>query len=160
MGFRISGLDPAPFAPLFDQTDAELAAQHIKRMTVNGQGFPDRITMADLEEGDSVLLLNWEHLPVDSPYRSRHAIYVKEGATEAYMAENEIPEVLAHREVACRGIDKDGMITDAELATGDGIAATIERIFQDPDVAYIHVHYAARGCFAGRVDRVPDGPET
>ena len=156
MGFRISGLDPAPFAPLFDQSDAELArAEYFAHDGDMVRAIPTALPWQTWTRATASCLLNWEHLPVDSPYRSRHAIYVKEGATEvAYSADNEIPPVLSSRQVACRGIDKDGMITDAELATGDAIATTIERIFRDPDVAYIHIHYAARGCFAGRVDRV------
>ena len=30
----------------------------------------------------------------------------------------------------------------------------IERLFANPDVDYIHVHNARRGCYSGRVDRV------
>jgi hypothetical protein len=29
----------------------------------------------------------------------------------------------------------------------------VERFFANADVAYIHAHYAKRGCFAARFDR-------
>lgn len=29
----------------------------------------------------------------------------------------------------------------------------IERMFANPDVGYIHVHNAKRGCYSGRIDR-------
>jgi hypothetical protein len=35
-----------------------------------------------LEPGESVLLVNYEHQPAHSPFRSRHAIFVREGAEE------------------------------------------------------------------------------
>ena len=46
-------------------------------------GYPDRIEMRDCVAGETVLLVNYEHLPVASPYRSAHAIFVREGAREA-----------------------------------------------------------------------------
>ncbi|HTU62781.1 MAG TPA: DUF1203 domain-containing protein, partial [Polyangiales bacterium] len=77
MSFRISGLPAQPFAALFALSDQELAARDIIRMTVDRQpGFPCRVSLEDADPGESVLLLNYEHLPVASPYRSRHAIFV------------------------------------------------------------------------------------
>jgi hypothetical protein len=39
------------------------------------------------------LLINYEHHPVDSPYRMRFAIFVREG-DQTYDKVNEIPEQL------------------------------------------------------------------
>ena len=154
MTYRITGLDPAQFAPLFGLSDAELAEQHIQRHHVSApNAFPDRITMVDLEPGETALLLNYEHLPVDSPYRSRHAIYVKEGATTPYSQMGEVPAVMKRRTLALRGINSAGHIVDADLATGEAIEPLILRLFENPDIAYIHAHYAQRGCFSARIDR-------
>ncbi len=154
MTFRITGLDPSEFAPFFGLPEAELAAQNIQRHVVTeSNACPDRITMVDLDPGENALLLNYEHLPVDSPYRSRHAIYVKEGAATAYDGTGVVPEVMQRRTLALRGIDSAGCIVDAVLATGDEIEPQILRLFEDPDIAYIHAHYAQRGCFSARIDR-------
>lgn len=155
MTYHITGLDPAQFAPLFGLSDAELAEKHIQRHHVSEpNACPDRITMVDLEPGETALLLNYEHLPVDSPYRSRHAIYVKEGATTPYSQTDEVPAVMKRRTLALRGINTTGNIVDADLATGDAIEPLILRLFENPDIAYIHAHFAQRGCFAARIDRV------
>ncbi|MQQ08977.1 DUF1203 domain-containing protein [Epibacterium sp. SM1979] len=155
MTYHITGLDPAQFAPLFGLSDAELAERHIQRHHVSApNACPDRITMVDLEPGETALLLNYEHLPVDSPYRSRHAIYVKEGATTPYSQTDEVPAVMKRRTLALRGINDAGNIVDADLATGDAIEPLILRLFENPDIAYIHAHFAQRGCFAARIDRV------
>lgn len=154
MPFRIRGLDPAPFQSLFGLSDDDLAAQGVFRHWVDANpGFPDRITMSDLQVGDTALLLNYEHLPVISPYRSRHAIYVKEGASAAYDAMDEVPEVMSRRVISLRAIDRRGHIIDAGLAQGTEIAPLIHTFFDTPEVDYIHAHYAQRGCFAGRIDR-------
>ncbi|MEM6623371.1 MAG: DUF1203 domain-containing protein [Pseudomonadota bacterium] len=154
MAYRVRGLCPAPFQQFFGQSDAALARKGVIRCPVESYpGTPDRVTMQDLAVGETALLLNFEHLPVDSPYRSRHAIYVKEGATEAYDAVDTLPEVMTRRILSLRGIDRHGHIADADLSEGDQIATTIKRLLQNPEVAYIHAHYAQRGCFAGLIER-------
>jgi hypothetical protein len=40
------------------------------------------------------------------------------------------------------------------LVEGHHLEDTIERLFADPRAAYLHLHYAAPGCYAARVDRV------
>lgn len=154
MSYRIRGLDPAAFAPLFGLSDAALNAKGVYRYTVDARpGFPDRVTMTHMDMGEHALLLNHTHLPDDSPYRASHAIFVKEGATEAYDAEGEIPNSMRFSPLALRGIDTRGFILDADIAAGQEIEPIIDRFFDNPDIAYIHAHFAARGCFAGQIDR-------
>jgi len=153
MDFRIRGLDPKPFAPLFALSDAALAERHALRRVSDAQpGFPCRITLRDADPGETVLLLNYEHLPVDSPYRSRHAIYVS-GAAKAYDAVNEIPPAFRERLLAIRAFDACGLMVDADIVEGRESPALIERLLGLPDVSYLHAHYAKRGCYAGRVER-------
>ena len=46
MNFRILGLDPAPFAPLYGLSDAALAAQGVQRIAVTEpHSAPDRIEL-------------------------------------------------------------------------------------------------------------------
>ncbi|TAK45094.1 MAG: DUF1203 domain-containing protein, partial [Betaproteobacteria bacterium] len=42
---------------------------------------------------------------------------------------------------------------DAEVADGRSVEGLIRRYLEDPEVAYLHLHYARRGCYACRVDR-------
>ena len=56
MTFRITGLSPEPFRPLFGLPDAELAARGIVRKAVTVKpGFPCRITLDDAEPGARLL---------------------------------------------------------------------------------------------------------
>jgi hypothetical protein len=154
MDFRVSGLPLAPFAPLFSLTDEELAARQIvRRIADERPGFPCRVSLKDAEPGERLLLLNYEHLSVASPYRATHAIYVREQATEARPEVNEIPEVLAVRLLSLRAFDDAGMMRSADVVHGKDIVPVIERMFGDEQVAYIHVHNAKPGCFAARIDR-------
>jgi len=155
MSFRIIGLDPAPFRALYGRTDLELAAEGIKRYTADVKpGFPDRIELRDAEPGETLLLLNYVHQPAATPYRSSHAIFVREGAQRPYDRIDEIPEPLRTRPISLRGFDHQGMMIDADLADGRSIETAIERLFADPAVRYLQAHYAKRGCYAARIERV------
>ncbi len=154
MTYVISGLPLETFQPLFGLDDADLAARGIVRMAVTAKpGFPCRITLADAEPGETVLLLNHEHQPAATPYRSTHAIFVREAAAKTEVVRDAIPECLAGRLLSVRAFDEGGMMTDAEVLEGAELAPLIITMFEDPAVAYLHVHNARRGCFAARVDR-------
>lgn len=155
MHFRISGLPLAPFAPLFGLPDEALAARGVERRVADCRpGFPCRVSLRDADVGEPVLLLNWEHQPAAGPYRSRHAIFVREHAAPATPAVDEVPEVLRLRLLSLRAFDDRGYMLDADVAHGREAEAAIVRLLGDPRVAYLHVHNAKPGCYAARVDRV------
>jgi len=154
MSFQISGLSVAPFAHLFGLSDEELAKRGIVRHTADKfPGFPCRVSMRDAEPGETLLLLNYEHLPVAGPYRSNYAIYVREFAEEARVAVNEVPEVLRRRLLSLRAFDGNGTLLDADVADGREIDGIINRMFDRRDVEFIHLHNAKPGCFAAQVNR-------
>jgi Protein of unknown function (DUF1203) len=154
MSFRITGLDPTPFLPLYGLPVEELTRLGVKRSVADAKpGFPDRIELRDAEPGESVLLLNYVHQPAETPYKASHAIFVREGAERAYEAVNETPECLRLRVLSLRAFDAAGLMVDADLADGRELEAAIERLLANPAAAYIHAHYAKRGCYAARIDR-------
>jgi len=55
--------------------------------------------------------------------------------------------------LAVRSFDAAGMMVDRDLIDGRQLEAAIERLLADPRAAYLHVHYAAPGCYAARIDR-------
>jgi Protein of unknown function (DUF1203) len=154
MSFRITGLPAEHFAPLFALTDAQLAAQGAVRRIADARspGAPCRISLTDARPGDELLLVNYEHHPVDSPYRMRFAIYVRRGE-ETYDAVDQVPEQLRRRTLAVRSFDAGAMMVDRELVDGRELEAAIARLFADARAAYLHVHFAAPGCYAARVER-------
>lgn len=154
MHFRIRGLSAAPFQHLFGLSDAELAVHGARRCIADTHpGFPDRIEMRDAAPGESLLLLNYQHQPADTPYRSAHAIYVLEGATHSFDAHDTVPAVLRTRMLSLRAFDAGHMMVAADLVDGREVEHLIDRLLADPQVAYIHAHYARRGCYAGRIER-------
>lgn len=154
MSFIVTGLPVEPFAALFGRDEAALSAAGAIRYTVDSKpGFPCRITLEDAEPGETVLLLNHEHQDAATPYRSRHAIFVRESAVAPARFEDALPPALASRLLAIRAYDADGMMIDAEVIEGAEAVPLIERFFDNPRAAYLHAHNARRGCFAARIDR-------
>lgn len=153
MTYRIQGLPAASFQPLFDMTDAELAARGAVRRVADGRPvYPCRISLTDAREGDEVILTHFEHHAVDSPYRASHAIYVRRGEAQ-YDAVDQIPAQLRTRLLSVRAFDRAGMLVAAEVLDGDKLEAAIRTLLDDPRAAYLHVHFARPGCYAARVTR-------
>ncbi|MCR5879923.1 DUF1203 domain-containing protein [Phenylobacterium sp. J367] len=155
MAYVVTGLPLEDFRPLFGLPDEDLAARGVRRYAVDAPvGFPCRITLADARPGETVLLLNYEHQSADTPYRSRHAIFVSERASETARYLDEIPPCLAVRPmISLRAFDAAGMMVDAALAPGSALEPEIRRLLDRPDTAYIHAHNAGRGCYAARIER-------
>jgi len=154
MSFRITGLSPAPFRHLFGLSDEELARHNARRYVADAKpGFPDRIGIRDAEPGETVLLVNYEHQPAATPYRASHAVFVSETADTVYDRVGEVPAALATRLISLRAFDADHMIVDADVAEGSVLAPAIERLLANDAVAYLHAHYAKRGCYAARIER-------
>jgi hypothetical protein len=109
--------------------------------------------MRDLEIGETAILLNYEHMDKPSPYRASHAIFVLDGANQAYDRVNEIPEVMRSRLLSARSFSADGMMLDADVFPGAELRGWIMQSFADRAVDFIDVHNAKRGCFSGRVVR-------
>jgi hypothetical protein len=154
MSFRITGLPADQFAPLFALSDAELAQCGAVRQIADERrpGYPCRISLTDSLPGDELILVNYEHHPVASPYRMRFAIYVRKGE-ERFDAIGEVPGQLRTRTLAVRAFDADAMMVGRELVEGNQLEGAIERLFAEPRAAYLHIHFAAPGCYAARVDR-------
>jgi Protein of unknown function (DUF1203) len=153
MTYRITGLDPATFAPLFALSDHDLAAQGARRVTADSdRGFPCRVSLADAEAGEELVLLHHVSHDVATPFRSAYAIYVRCGAQQADYV-GTLPPVFAGRPLGLRGFDGDGTLRDARLALPGEAEDKIGDLFANSDIAYIHAHNAAHGCFAARIDR-------
>ena len=111
---------------------------------------PAAISLTDANPGDELILVNYEHHAVASPYRMRYAIYVREGE-ETFDEVDSVPEQLRKRTLAVRSFDADAMMVGWEIAEGAKLEETIARLFAEPRAAYLHVHFAAPGCYAARI---------
>ena len=154
MAYRIEGLAPAAFRDLHGMTDEELAARNARRVRAEAaRGWPCRVTLEDAREGERLLLLNHVSHDVATPYRSAYAIYVREQAEAPARYVDETPPVFEGRPLGLRGFDAEGMLRGALLALPAEADAKIRELFERPEIATIHAHNAAHGCFAARIER-------
>ena len=152
--FQIHALDPAPFAHLFALSDKALAAQGARRVVADeAPGFPCRVSLMDASVGDEVVLVGYEHLPGNTPYRASHAIYVRKGVAQAELPAGAVPPVLSTRLLSIRGFDRAGMMRTADVVDGTDLAAALPRMFANPEIAVVHIHNAKQGCFAASATR-------
>ena len=155
MSFRIHALPLSPLQPLFDMDDTALLEIGARRMVADApNAAPCRVSLADAEPGDRLILLNHRHLDApDSPYRGDGPIFVREAAVEAAPAPGEIPDMLGRRLLSARVYDADWMMTDADVVEGSALAGRLEAWFADPAVSTVHLHTARRGCFMAAAER-------
>ena len=154
MSFRIQGLSPEPFVPLFGLPEADLAARGVIRYVADRPlSFPDRVELRDAAPGETVLLVNHVSQPADTPYRATHAIFVREGATTTFDEIDVVPEVFRSRLLSLRAFDASGMMVDADVVEGGDVEGLIHRLLDDRRVETIHAHFAKRGCFAAQISR-------
>jgi hypothetical protein len=152
--FQISGLGIDKFSDLFGQDQEALAKLGVVRVVADSKpGFPCRVSLRDAEIGENVLLLNYEHQRARSPYRSSHAIFVRESAEQAALAINEVPEMLRERLLSVRAFDDEGMMVAADVVDGNRLEHPIDAMFADSAVEYLHLHNAKTGCYVALVER-------
>lgn len=77
--FQIVALELSLFSHLFTKNNEELEKIGIRRLQVNEKpGFPCRVSLADAEIGETVLLLPYIHHETSSPYKASGPIFVRE----------------------------------------------------------------------------------
>jgi hypothetical protein len=154
MNYILSGLDPQPFRPLLALDDAALAARGMRWMTADSPfGFPCRVGLEDAPVGARLLLLHYVHQDSRSPYRASGPIFVRPDLPAARRIEGELPPYLTERPLSLRAYDATDDMVDADVIDGSRAEPLIRNYLGRPEVAYLHVHFARRGCYGGRVDR-------
>ena len=154
MNFQISALDVNQFSHLFGQNEEALARQGIQRKIVDSKpGVPCRVSLRDVDVGKPVLLMNYEHQPVPTPFRSSHAIFIQEWAETKIVDKNDVPEMFRSRLLSVRAFDSSAMMIDADVIEGAYLESLLERMLENEAADYLHLHNARLGCYVGLVER-------
>ena len=153
--FQLVGIDHEPFEHLFQLSDEQLKEfGAVRRVATEKPGFPCRLSLEDAEAGEELLLLPYEHHPVESPYQASGPIFVRRGAKQRELPIGEVPPYVTRRVISLRAYDAAHMMVDAAVCEGTLVATELQRLLGNYNVAYIHLHNAKQGCFSCRVDRM------
>lgn len=154
MTYRIQGLSRMSFAPLFAMDDEALAARNAMRVRAESDtGYPCRVSLEDARRGESLILLNHISHDVPTPFRTSYAIFVREDAMEAPCYEDRLPPILECRTLGLRGFDASGMLRGGSLAQPGDADEAIRALLERSEIASIHAHSAAYGCFLASIER-------
>jgi hypothetical protein len=154
MSFQFHALPADQFQPLFALSDIALKKIRASRMVVDEKpGYPCRVSLVDADPGETVVLVNFEHQPADSPFRSAHAVFVRENATQVFPENGKVPDLFDSRIISIRAFDHRHYIINAEIVDGSQLRETIPAILKNSKVDYLHLHNAKPGCFLARVTR-------
>jgi hypothetical protein len=154
MDYTIEGIDPGRFAPLFSASSEELSRLNARIMFADNDSYPCRVSLTEATRGDTLLLVNYQHQPAASPYRSAHAIFVARGSQIRGTFRNEIPPIIRARTLSIRAFDTNHLIVAADIVEGSQCESLIRQLLDRSDTAYLHVHFAKRGCFAATARRI------
>jgi hypothetical protein len=143
--FFVAGIDPA-------DADRLRAAGGIAYVADEKPGFPCRQCLRDAEIGDEMMLVSYDPFEGSSPYRCASPIFIHRFGCTPFQSEH-LPEQLTGRTLSVRGFDDTAMMCDAALIDGADLEQTIGALFDNRDIKYLHVHNAARGCWAAKVAR-------
>jgi len=144
--FSVSGIDPA-------DADRLRAAGGISYVADEKPGFPCRQCLRDAEIGDEMILVSYDPFEESSPYRSASPIFLHASSCAEFDDADGLPEQLTCRNLSVRGFDGAAMMQDGVVIDGRDLHATIDDLFTNPAIEYLHVHNAGRGCWASKIRR-------
>jgi hypothetical protein len=154
MSFLIEALPEDTLQSLFAHDRQALTVLGAARMRVESENSaPCRISLEDAPPGEDVILASYEHQGAASPYRARGPIFVRQGVARAGLKPGEVPQALRRRPLSIRAYDGQGVMVDADLTEGAESESLIRRLLARADTAYLHVHFARRGCYAAKIVR-------
>jgi hypothetical protein len=100
------------------------------------------------------LLFTYDPFAGLDPYPAPGPIFVHADGCEPFDGgPGVLSEQVAGRVLSVRAYDADAMMTEAAVVEGERFAERVSALLDDPDVAFLHAHFAGPGCFAFRVDR-------
>ncbi len=147
---------PEETARAFQAGAHDANSQPPERHISDGQGNPCRHCLNDIPEGEPFLVLAYRPTAVLQPYAEVGPIFLHAEACDRYAGAAEVPAIVRNREqMMIRGYGEDDRIVYGSgrvIATAD-VAEAAAKLFERPEIAYIHLRSAANNCFQCRIDR-------
>ncbi|MCB1042845.1 MAG: DUF1203 domain-containing protein [Acidobacteria bacterium] len=110
-------------------------------------GYPCRVSLQDAQPGERVLLVHYTHHAVSTPYRAAGPIYIREQAENAQFDQGVCPPFFQGRQLSMRAYTHKGYLANARVCEGVDASDSLNSLFENPKVAYVHIHFAAPGCY-------------
>ncbi|WP_227010522.1 DUF1203 domain-containing protein [Pelagibius marinus] len=127
-----------------------------ERMTSDGGGNPCRHCLDDIAGDAPMLVLAHRPFPGPQPYAEVGPIFVHAEDCPRYGETAGKPGIFVRREVILmRGYGHDDRIVygSGKVIPTTEIESRAAELFEDPEIAYIHLRSASNNCFQCRLER-------
>jgi uncharacterized protein DUF1203 len=143
---------PTDIAEKARHTARSGAVDHAVIKVDSPTGYPCRHCLHWAKPGEHVVLFPYASIPPGHPYSETGPIFVHAEPCERYGATGEYPADFRHGRVF-RAYDANYNMIDAEVADRNDPEAVIEKLFQNPETAFVDARSVTRGCFTFRIQR-------
>jgi hypothetical protein len=147
---------PTTTAENFQAGKDDANGQPPERHISDGQGNPCRHCLTDIPEGEPFLAFAYRPFPALQPYAEVGPIFLHAEACWRYDGATGVPAIIADRDtLLIRGYGNDDRIVtgSGQVIASDHVAETAMRMFERPEIAYIHLRSASNNCYTCRIDR-------
>ena len=127
--------------------------QAVKRLIAEG-GEPCRDVLRRARPGEELILASFTPFTRSGPYKEYGPVFVLAEESNEHADPTTLPlhGYLRDRFVI-RAYSREETILDAAMCSPIDAAETIDRFFESPGTAFLHVRFPTYGCFAMRIDR-------
>lgn len=127
-----------------------------ERHISDGDGVPCRHCLRNVEKGAPCLVLAWRPFPAPQPYAEVGPIFLHAEPCERAPLAETLPEFFrASPDWIVRGYGLNNRIVygTGSVVKSPEVNGRAQAIFEDPQVAYLHMRSARNNCFQCRIER-------
>ena len=127
-----------------------------ERGVSNGVGTPCRHCLTNIPDGKEMLILAYRPFPVPQPYAETGPIFLCANQCHRHHDTSVLPKMFeAWQNILVRGYTAENRI---KYGTGkvieiSAVERVVGQIFEDQDVAYVHMRSASNNCYQCRIER-------
>ncbi len=129
--------------------------QPAERQISNGAGNPCRHCLQNIPKGAEMLVLAHRPFPALQPYAETGPIFLCVEPCERYEGKDVPPILTSSPDYLIKGYGTGDRIVygTGAVVPSEDVATRIDAIFDNPDIAYVHIRSARNNCYQARADR-------
>lgn len=128
------------------------AMDHALMMADSPTGYPCRHCLRFAQPGERVILFPYAAISPGHPYSESGPIFVHAEPCPRYATTREFPADF-RKGRAMRAYNSKFDMIDAEVVNGNEPELVIEKLFQNPETAFVDARSVTRGCYTFRIGR-------
>lgn len=147
---------PTDIARSFQNGAADAYGNPPERQISDGGGYQCRHCLTIIPEGAPMLLVAYRPFDALDAYAETGPIFVCAQNCEGFGTKADIPETLTASPdylVKAYGADDRIIYGTGKVVDAGALAARAAEVFEDPNVAYLHVRSSRNNCYQARIDR-------